>query len=278
MKMNKEFILKNLMGIICAVIILALFLPFMSVKAEVSVGGFGGGSADQSMNGFSLVTDGGIFGFAFILCLVAVAASCYIPQLKPFRKIISAIGSVAGIVCLFIAPGSAASPVNAAAGGATAGTGVSAKVELNYLIGFWIILMLMLALIAMSVIQFLGLKGNKVFDAVNSVEDENGTTGVSLPSINADGIKSAIGSVNADSIKNMAQNAAGSIAGAAGNLKDKASQVAANMQNHSSTASAKKEDPKAIIEQIKQLHEMKENGILTEEEFAEKKKEFLERL
>ena len=34
MKMNKEFILKNLMGIICAVIILALFLPFMSVKTE----------------------------------------------------------------------------------------------------------------------------------------------------------------------------------------------------------------------------------------------------
>ena len=66
MKLNKEFILKNLMGIICAVIILALFLPFMSVKAEVSVGGFGGGSADQSMNGFSLVTDGGFFGFAFI--------------------------------------------------------------------------------------------------------------------------------------------------------------------------------------------------------------------
>ena len=153
-----------------------------------------------------------------------------------------------------------------------------AKVELNYLIGFWIILILMLALIAMSVIQFLGLKGNKVFDAVNSAEDENGTAGVSLPSINADGIKSAIGSVNADSIKNMAQSAAGSIAGAAGNLKDKASQAAANMQNHSSTASAKKEDPKAIMEQIKQLHEMKENGILTEEEFAEKKKEFLERL
>lgn len=276
MKLNKEFILKNLMGIICAVIILALFLPFMSVKAEVSVGGFGGGSADQSMNGFSLVTDGGFFGFAFILCLVAVAASCYIPQLKPFRKIISAIGSVAGIVCLFIAPGSAASAVIAAAGGATAGTGVSAKVELNYLIG--IILILMLALIAMSVIQFLGLKGNKVFDAVNSAEDENGTAGVSLPSINTDGIKSAIGSVNADSIKNMAQNAAGSIAGAAGNLKDKASQAAANIQNHSSTASAKKEDPKAIMEQIKQLHEMKENGILTEEEFAEKKKEFLERL
>ena len=273
MKMNKEFILKNLMGIICAVIILALFLPFMSVKAEVSVGGFGGGSADQSMNGFSLVTDGGFFGFAFILCLAAVAESCYIPQLKPFRKNISAIGSVAGIVCLFIAPGSAASAVNA-----TAGTGVSAKVELNYLIGFWIILILMLALIAMSVIQFLGLKGNKVFDAVNSAEDENGTAGVSLPSINADGIKSAIGSVNADSIKNMAQNAAGSIAGAAENLKDKASQAAANMQNHSITASAKKEDPQAVMEQIKQLHEMKENGILTEEEFAEKKKEFLERL
>lgn len=230
------------------------------------------------MNGFSLVADGGIFGFAFILCIVAVAASCYIPQLKPFRKIISAIGSVAGIVCLFIAPGSAASAVNAAAGGATAGTGVSAKVELNYQIGFWIILILMFALIAMSVIQFLGLKGNKVFDAVNSAEDETGTAAVSLPSINADGIKSAISSVNADSIKNMAQNAAGSIAGAAGNLKDKASQAAQNIQNHSSATAVKKEDPKAIMEQIKQLHEMKENGILTEEEFSEKKKELLERL
>lgn len=274
MKLNKEFILKNLMGIICAVIIVALFLPFMSVKAEVSVGGFGGGSADQSMNGFSLVTDGGIFGFAFILCIVAVAASCYIPQLKPFRKIISAIGSVPGIVCLFIAPGSAASAVNAAAGGATAGTGVSAKVELNYLIGFWIILILMLALIAMSVIQFLGLKGNKVFDAVNSAETDTVTT--SLPT--GEQTKSSLGGFNTDGIRNMAQSAAGSIAGAAENLKDKASQAAANMQNHSSMASAKKEDPQAVMEQIKQLHEMKENGILTEEEFAEKKKEFLERL
>ena len=85
MKLNKEFILKNLMGIICAVIILALFLPFMSVKAEVSVGGFGGGSADQSMNGFSLVTDGGFFGFAFILCLVAVAKLLY-PSAEAFQK------------------------------------------------------------------------------------------------------------------------------------------------------------------------------------------------
>ena len=73
----------------------------------------------------------------------------------------------------------------------------------------------------------------------------------------------------------MAQNAAGGIAGVAENLKDKASQAAQNIQNH---APAKKEDPQAVMEQIKQLHEMKENGILTEEEFSEKKKEFLERL
>lgn len=273
MKLNKEFILKNLMGIICALIIVALFLPFMSVKAEVSVGGFGGGSADQSVNGFSLVTDGGIFGFAFILCIAAVAASCYIPQLKPFRKIISAVGSAAGIVCLFIAPGSAASAVNAAAGGATAGTGVSAKVELNYQIGFWIILILMLALIAMSVIQFLGLKGNKVFDAVNSAEADTAST--ALPTNTGEQTKSPLGGLGTDSIKNMAQNAAGGIAGVAENLKDKASQAAQNIQSHTS---AKKEDPQAVMEQIKQLHEMKENGILTEEEFAEKKKEFLARL
>lgn len=265
MKLNKEFILKNLMGIICVLIVLALLLPFMSVKAEVSVGGFGGGSADQSVNGFSLVTDGGIFGFAFILCLAAVAASCYIPQLKPFRKIIAAVGSVAGTICLFIAPG-------AAAGGAAAGTGVSAKVELSYQIGFWIILILMLALIAMSVIQFLGLKGNKVFDAVNSAEADT----AALPTNTGAETKSPLAGLNTDSIRNMAQNAAGGIAGAAESLKDKASQAAQNIQNRA--PAAKKEDPQAVMEQIKQLHEMKENGILTEEEFAEKKKEFLARL
>ena len=265
MKLNKEFILKNLMGIICVLIVLALLLPFMSVKAEVSVGGFGGGSADQSVNGFSLVTDGGIFGFAFILCLAAVAASCYIPQLKPFRKIIAAVGSVAGTICLFIAPG-------AAAGGAAAGTGVSAKVELSYQIGFWIILILMLALIAMSVIQFLGLKGNKVFDAVNSAEADT----AALPTNTGAETKSPLAGLNTDSIRNMAQNAAGGIAGAAESLKDKASQAAQNIQNRA--PAAKKEDPQAVMEQIKQLHEMKENGILTEEEFSEKKKEFLARL
>lgn len=265
MKLNKEFILKNLMGIICVLIVLALLLPFMSVKAEVSVGGFGGGSADQSVNGFSLVTDGGIFGFAFILCLAAVAASCYIPQLKPFRKIIAAVGSVAGTICLFIASG-------AAAGGAAAGTGVSAKVELSYQIGFWIILILMLALIAMSVIQFLGLKGNKVFDAVNSAEADT----AALPTNTGAETKSPLAGLNTDGIRNMAQNAAGGIAGAAESLKDKASQAAQNIQNRA--PAAKKEDPQAVMEQIKQLHDMKENGILTEEEFAEKKKEFLARL
>ena len=272
MKLNKEFILKNLMGIICVLIVLALLLPFMSVKAEVSVGGFGGGSADQSVNGFSLVTDGGIFGFAFILCLAAVAASCYTPQLKPFRKIIAAVGSVAGTICLFIAPGAAAGAVNAAAGGAAAGTGVSAKVELSYQIGFWIILILMLALIAMSVIQFLGLKGNKVFDAVNSAEADT----AALPTNTGAETKSPLAGLNTDSIRNMAQNAAGGIAGAAESLKEKASQAAQNIQNRAPTA--KKEDPQAVMEQIKHLHEMKENGILTEEEFAEKKKEFLARL
>ena len=130
----------------------------------------------------------------------------------------------------------------------------------------------MLALIAMSVIQFLGLKGNKVFDAVNSAEADT----AALPTNTGAETKSPLAGLNTDSIRNMAQNAAGGIAGAAESLKDKASQAAQNIQNRA--PAAKKEDPQAVMEQIKQLHEMKENGILTEEEFAEKKKEFLARL
>ena len=132
----------------------------------------------------------------------------------------------------------------------------------------------MLALIAMSVIQFLGLKGNKVFDAVNSAEADT----AALPTNTGAEAKSPLAglNINTDGIRNMAQNAAGGIAGAAESLKDKASQAAQNIQNRA--PAAKKEDPQAVMEQIKQLHDMKENGILTEEEFAEKKKEFLARL
>ena len=41
MKINKEFIIKNLMTIICRIIVVSLFMPFIGASASVNVGGFG---------------------------------------------------------------------------------------------------------------------------------------------------------------------------------------------------------------------------------------------
>lgn len=288
MKINKEFIMKNLMGIICAITIIAMFFPFISVDAKVSAGGFGTSSGATEIIGFAIVTEGGFLGILLDLSLILIIASCYVPQLKAYRKIITAAASVIGLICLFIVPSSISSSV-AAAGGSV--SGVSTKVEVKYLIGFWILLIGYIALIALSVIQFLNLKGNKIFDTINDGND--GENSLNIPPVN----------LNMDKIKGMAQNVAGNISNAADGIKNQvnakiaqSNNTASETSNHSipqanngyqtqqqaavqnQSAPIQKENPEDVMKQIKALHEMKEAGILTEEEFTEKKQEFLKKI
>lgn len=300
MKINKEFILKNLMTIICGITIIALFMPFIGVDASVSVGGFGASSGEQTIIGYSIITEGGFLGILMELCIVIIIASAYIPQLKQYRKIACAASSVIGLICLFIVPASISSSISAAGSGG----GASAKVDVSYKLGFWIMLICYIALIAMSVIQFLGLKGNKLFDTINgdsaSGSNANASSNGGVPNIG----------FNADKIKGMAQNAASNISNAASGIKNQVSEKMSQLNNTSNNGAnsqpnsnyrqqaaqpqqyapiqqttsiqqdppIQKGDPEEIMKQIKSLHEMKEAGILTEEEFAEKKQEFLKKI
>lgn len=294
MKINKEFILKNLMVIICGIIVIALFFPFVSVSVSVSIGGFGSASSgDTAVNGFQMVTQGGIFGLLVGLSLVLIAVSCLVPQLKQYKKIVSVAASVLGLISLFIAPNSLS--VGESAGGS------SAKSEVSFQFGFWIALIGFIALLGLSVIQLLNLKGNKFFDTINN--DDTNTDNVDknshTPNIN----------FNMDRIKDMAQNAASNISNAADGIKNQVSAKIAQSNNASNgsanqtmqqpnnnyqsqqqqtsvqnqtavqqTVSIQKENPEEVMKQIKALHEMKEAGILTEEEFTEKKQEFLKKI
>lgn len=268
MKFNKEFILKNLTGILCVISIVAMFLPFISVEASVSAS-FGGFSASASggettVNGFALVTEGGLFGLLLDLCIVIIIASNYIPQLKQYRKFVLAGSALLGIICLIVVPANIANALSAA--GSAGGSSVKVDVDFTMQIGFWIILICYIAILAVAVIQFFNLSGNKIFDMVNAENSSEGST--DMPQLN----------FNADKLKEMAQNAAGSISNAASNVKDKVSGAVSSGGGSEGGAVAKKEDPQAIMKQIKELHEMKEMGILTEEEFTEKKQEYLKRM
>lgn len=284
MKINKEFVLKNLMTIICGITIIALFMPFIGVDASVSAGGFSSSTGEVTFIGYAIISEGGFLGILIELCVALIIASAYLPQLKQYRKIACAASSVIGLICLFIVPGSMGKSISAAGGGGD----VSAKVNISYKLGFWIMLICYIALIAMSVIQYLGLKGNKVFDAINQNSDQE---------------SAETSGATAEKFKSMAQNIASGASNAVGGIKDKISsrqtqqdqaaqqaqpvqQNQANSQTQtssdvgvsSSPAPVEKGNPEEAMRRIKELFEMKEAGILTEEEFNEKKQEFLQKI
>lgn len=285
MKVNKEFILKNLMAILCGITIIALFMPFIGVDASVSAGGFSASTGEVTFIGYAIISEGGFLGILIELCVAIIIASAYLPQLKQYRKIACAASSVIGFICLFVVPHSISKAVAAADGSVD---GVDVKVKISYKLGFWIMLICYIALIAMSVIQFLGLKGNKVFDAINQSGDSEDT---------------ATSGATAEKFKSMAQNIASGASNAVGGIKDKISsrqtqqdqaaqqaqpvqQNQANSQTQtssdvgvsSSPAPVEKGNPEEAMRRIKELFEMKEAGILTEEEFNEKKQEFLQKI
>ncbi len=277
MKVNKEFILKNLMTIICGITIIALFFPFIGVSADVGVGGFSANTGDVTFIGYTIISDGGFLGILMELCITLIILSAYLPQLKPYRKIACAASSVIGFICLFIVPNLIAKSINSESGG-----GVEVKAHISYKFGFWLMLICYVALIAMSVIQFLGLRGNKVFDAIN----QN-----SVPNNQGEAAPNAV----SERFKNMAQNISENAANAVGNIKSKMSSNTATQEppvqqaqsvqpmptvqqapiSNNVSAPVQKGNPEEVMKHIKELYEMKEAGILTEEEFNEKKQEFL---
>ena len=292
MKLNKDTILKNLSIIICGVIIIGLFFPFVGVSASASAGGFSVSTDDEAVNGITMVLGSGFFGILMGLAIILIIISGLVPQLKPFRKIVSVAASVIGVISTIAAPSIFSA--------SSSGGGVSSKTEISHYFGFWLVLICFIVLTALSVIQLLNLKGNKFFDSINNDSSDGGSA-----NNNSGGGAPNIG-FSADKLKGMAQNAASNISNAAGGIKNQVSEKMSQHNNASNNSansqpnnnyqqqaaqpqqyapihqttdpSIQKGDPEEIMKQIKGLHEMKEAGILTEEEFAEKKQEFLKKL
>ncbi len=276
MQINKETIIKNLNAILSALAIVGLVLPFGSVSSSADVMGVSAEVEPISLNGIDVVKGVGLWGILFILGVIAVLAFNYVKQIGIYKKIASLIGSAVMIISVFLmAKGMGAA---ASAGGEMADSAMgdmgNADIEIAYAFGFWIILLCSLALTFLAVVNFFNLKGNAVFDAINNGETVEGE----ITSFNMN-----FGSVT-DKISDLTKNVQNTVA--------KSQQGSRETSTPSSTIQTTPPTPQPIVQQtiatednsdyimdkIEKLFEMKEKGILTEEEFIQKKSELLEKI
>ena len=291
--LNLNSILKNLTAILCGLIIVALLLPFAAFSSSVSAGIVSAEAESESLSGFTFVLGGGILGILFGLMPILILAACYVPQLEAYKKYINLGCSALGILFLFLVPGQYSSSSSADYGGGTSTASISTT-STTYKFGFWVILVLFILQIALSVIQFFNLKGNKVFDAINEGNDE---AGASLPKFDTEKITGFTKNV-AGNIKNKASNITKSRSQTPEDPSDAtatepaaaapatpaaaapATQPAAAPQPAPAPAAAPAAvpSPEEIMALREKLHKMKEAGVLTEEEFAAKKAGLLEKM
>lgn len=121
-KINNRYLLIGL----CAVSIIALFLPFLTVSAEVDIMGYSGGSK-QSTTGFTAIQEG-FFGILLLVGPVVLALLDFIKPLEKYKRILSVAIPVACFVDLIIIIFQANSASFNAGGG---GFGVEANVSIG---------------------------------------------------------------------------------------------------------------------------------------------------
>ncbi len=311
-KINANTIIKNLTGIFCGAIILCLLLPFLSTESSANVGGISSSSEAQVYNGIQILTDGGFTGILLVVCPVLILVANYLPQIDKYKKIISMVFSVICMIILFTIPGQIAALSNSGAeavgqmASAATSKNSSADIKTNFLIGFWMILILLAGIAILSAIQFFNLKGNKVFDAVNSDNSDNNMSSSNMPQIKLEKV-SRFAKNTANAVSAQVKNVASNIPQNDNNTMQQSTyaqennsvsvdnqpvfnQTSVNCEQAKShnfdmlkntqkaVAPTSKENPELIMNLIKQLFDMKESGILTEEEFTEKKQELLNKM
>lgn len=276
--MNNK-IMKYIPTVLCVLMLISLLLPFISIDVEMSVLGMSGGG-ETSMNGFDLISDGSFLAILLPLMPILIVVSNYISSLSAYKKYICLGCSVFTILWLIVIPRISAK---------SSAEGASVDISTNHLIGFWIMLICAILLTFLYLIPFIN-KNNNAFlsklnpfpddsseeNTVNNIENNSETDSdkkINIPQMNID----------KDKITGFAKNMADTISEQGKNIVNKATEqvknVADNVQiNNTVTTKTRNEKPEEIMEQLRKLNELKETGILTDEEFTAKKQEMLERM
>ena len=260
----KDILKKHLLTILCIVSIVAMFLPFMSAAVKMEVLG-SSSEASQSMTGFSAAQEG-FLGYLLLIGPVLLIAMNYIKQLEKYKGLLAiAVPAVCFIVCIIVIVQTKSYTVKAMGYG---GDG-SFDVEIKYSLGFG------------GILALLSYIGEAIVGAVTYHN-------FNLKNISFD--KDSIQRLKQEG-KQMMQSVQGSICQAAHAVSDSVQNATARPEPsvdqtdgvvpvRAETKPAPKKavnlnHTEEILAMIEKLSKMKDAGILTEEEFTEKKHQLL---
>lgn len=154
---KNKFIRDNIMAICAALSLIFAFLPFVTFSA-----GSGKMSMDITVSGFTALVGeySSLISIVMLLGPVLVIVMNYIPQLKPYRKIIAVGVPALSLIGEIIAAMVIKDAVNAASGVTEAvgkSVGVKAETGSSFGIGFWLMLVSYLLTAVIGFISYYGI-------------------------------------------------------------------------------------------------------------------------
>lgn len=254
MKINKEFILKNLITICCAASVLLLFLPFADVSLAIE-SSFIDTSGSAAISGFDTIKGDSSTAIAWlmIICPAILVAMNYIRQLDKYKSILAIILPVVSLAAEIATIFVLSSKVNANGMNEIA----SASVKLTPKIGFFLLIAAYVGTFIAGAMTFYGLKLNKEGIAeFGSKLKEQGLSGL-------------------EAVRDLGQNTADSAQSVQQPDNKSAAQNTAGNSPQKQTRKTNLSQASELLGLINQMAAMKDSGIITDEEFSSKKKELL---
>lgn len=248
-----DFFKKNMIAIFAALAIGALFLPLLSVSTSVeSEFAAAAATSSRSVSGFSAVTQG-IFGYLLLIGPALLIAMNYIKQLDKYKGLL-AVAVPAGCLVVLVIVYMQAKDAAGAANVDSAFVSSTAEVSMGF--GLFLTAIAHVATAVAGAVTYHGLKLDKtLLDQI-----KNGSTEL------LENVKSG-GAELLDSAKQAAQN-----------VKSDSSAVPAAGSAPAAKKSRNIQRTDEILALIRKLAAMKDEGILTEEEFAAQKSQLLSEL
>jgi len=248
----KELVKAHSLSILCAIALVAMFLPFASVSFSMEIAGTSAGDS-QTMSGFAAMQEQ-VTGFALVIGPVLLVAMNYVKQLEKYKGLLAIVIPVVCIaVCIGMLMQVKEIAVNTMGGGA-GGFGMELKTNIG--IG--------------SIIALLSYVGMIVYGGVtyhNLTLDRAGLEKLKQDSTQFLQTAQQKLSETTQNVSDAVQSAANNADAAKVHTETPSSKPAARKLNMNRT--------EEVLEMIEKLSKMKDAGILSEEEFTEKKKQLL---
>lgn len=267
MKIDKQFITQNLITICCVIALVCMFLPFLSIDSSASVAGVSA-SASQSVSGFEGVGMGAFGGIVLLAGPALLIVMNYIKQIEKYRGLL-AIGIPALCIVMIVVNFFWIKSLASAGGdmaGEIVGMGIESDTSATPGIGMILMIVAYLGAIVGGAINYHGLKLTK--------------EGIKNFKLNTE----ALGDIKGD-LSNLTSNIPVGKANATANTENNSSSGNSGTSQQSAGGASAPAKRKAniskadeVIALIERLAKMKTDGILSDEEFAEKKKQLLDEI